>query len=327
MRRVHPGCRGLLVVVAALVAIAMVSPGFAQSTGSIKGKVVDAKDQPIEKAKVTIEFREGVTRKFEVLTNRRGEYIQIGLPTGLYLVTAEKDRLTVSLEVRVRLGDTSEQNFKLAPGATGVSKEDAAKNAAIKGLFDQGVAMSRAGDHDGAVGKFKEAIGLLPDCYDCYYNIGYAYTQKKDYEQAEAAFLKAIELKVDYVEAYNGLATAYNAERKFDKAQEASAKAGELAAAIAAAQPGGTGAAGVDAFYNQGVIAWNAGKAEEAQKWFLEALKVNPDHPDSHFQVGMTYVNQNKLAEAVVEFETYLKLAPEGQYAAQAKALVATLKK
>ena len=41
----------------------------------------------------------------------------------------------------------------------------------------------------------------------------------------------------------------------------------------------------------------------------------------------MTLVNQGKLADAAVEFETYLKLAPEGQYAAQAKSLVAALKK
>jgi hypothetical protein len=34
-----------------------------------------------------------------------------------------------------------------------------------------------------------------------------------------------------------------------------------------------------------------------------------------------------KLPEAAAMFEAYLKLAPEGQYAAQAKAIVAQLKK
>ena len=33
---------------------------------------------------------------------------------------------------------------------------------------------SRAGDYDAAIAKFNEAATLLPACFDCYYNIGYA---------------------------------------------------------------------------------------------------------------------------------------------------------
>jgi len=41
----------------------------------------------------------------------------------------------------------------------------------------------------------------------------------------------------------------------------------------------------------------------------------------------MALVNQGKLPEAATEFETYLKLAPDGPNAATAKGLVAQLKK
>ena len=86
---------------------------------------------------------------------------------------------------------------------------------------------------------------------------------------------------------------------------------------------GGAGAGGgVDALYNQGVIAWNAGKAEDAKKAFEEALKVDPKHANSHYQLGMCFVNLGKMPEAVAEFESYIQVAPDGQYAAQAKALV-----
>jgi len=69
----------LLVLGLALVG----SPALAQ-TGQVKGKVVDAKNQPVEKADVIIEATDGMGRKFKVQTNRRGEYIQIGLPPGQY---------------------------------------------------------------------------------------------------------------------------------------------------------------------------------------------------------------------------------------------------
>jgi tetratricopeptide (TPR) repeat protein len=220
-------------------------------------------------------------------------------------------------------------NFILGGGADGkggMSKEDAAKAAALKAKFDEGVTASKAGNFDDAIAKFTEAAAMVPapGCFDCYYNIGYNYTQKKDYDQAEAAFLKAIEMKSTYVDAYNGLATVYNAQKKFDKAQEASQKAAELASA---AGPGGGGAGGVDAEYNQGVIAWNAGKIPEAAEHFQKVIFLKPDHADAHYQLGMAFVNQGKLAEAVPMFEKYLELAPEGQFAATAKGILGSIKK
>ncbi len=318
------GRRALLLACAVFVAFAVALPAAAQSTGQVKGQVVDVKGQPVENAKITIEYKDGGGRIYTTKTNKKGEYTQIGLTPGNYKVTADSDKLgSQSFDCHVKLGDPTEVKFKLGAGASGPSKEDVAKVAAVKKLFEDGVTASRAGDHDGAIGKFNEAAALMPACFDCYYNIGYAEAQKKDYPKAEEAFKKAIELKPDYVEAYNGLATVYNAQKKFDDAQAASQKAAALAVATGGASAGG----GVDALYNQGVIAWNAGKAEDAKKAFEEALKLDPKHANSHYQLGMCFVNLGKMPEAVTEFESYLQVAPDGQYAAQAKALVAQLKK
>jgi tetratricopeptide (TPR) repeat protein len=324
MHPVLSGRRALLVACAVLLAVAMTSPVTAQSTGMVKGKVYDGKGQPIEGAKVTIEFKDGISRSYNVKTNKKGEFTQIGLPPGNYKVTAEKEKVgSQSYDCRVKLGDSAEVNFQLAAGTSGPTKEDVAKVAAIKKLFDEGVTASRAGDNDTALAKFTEAAGVMPTCYDCYYNIGYAYAQKKDYPQAEGAFKKAIELKADYPEAYNGLAQVYNAQKKFDEATAASQKAAELATAGGATGSG----SGVDALYNQGVIAWNAGKAEDAKKAFEEAIKLDPKHANSHYQLAMCLINLGKLPEAVTEFESYIQLAPEGQYAPQVKAMLSQLKK
>ena len=280
---------------------------------------------PSKKAAVVIEFTDGINRKYEVKTNKKGEFIQIGLAPGNYRATASFEGLgSESFPVRVRLGDPMKLEFKLG-AATGATKEDAAKAAALKEVFEQGVASSKEGKFDEAIAKFTEAAGMVPGCYDCYYNIGYNYSQKKEYDQAEAAFLKSIEMKANYVEAYNGLATVYNAQKKFDKAQEASQKAAELASAAGPGTGGGAGA--VDAEYNQGVIAWNAGKIPEAAEHFQKVIFMKPDHADAHYQMGMAYVNQNKLAEAVPMFEKYLELAPTGQFAATAKGILSSIKK
>ena len=324
MLSVLSGRRAVLLTCAVLMTVAMVLPASAQTTGMLRGKVVDAKGQPVEGARVTIEFKDGISRTYNVKSNKKGEYTQIGLPPGNYKVTAEKEKVGIqAFEARVKLGETLEVNFKLDPAGGGPSKEDTAKAAAIKKEFEDGVALSRSGDFDGALAKFNAAIAIVPSCFDCYYNIGYSQSQKKDWVKAEEAFKKAIEFKPDYVEAYNGLAQVYNAQKKFEEAQAASQKAAELA--MAGGVAGGAG--GVDALYNVGVTAWNAGKAEEAKKAFEEALKLDPKHANSHYQLAMCLINMGKLPEAVAEFELYLQNAPDGQYAAQVKAMLTQLKK
>jgi tetratricopeptide (TPR) repeat protein len=313
-----------LVACVALAALTLAPPAAAQSTGMVRGVVKDMQGQPVENAKVVIEA-EGSNRHFETKSNKKGEFIQIGLPGGRYKVSAEKDKVVSNeANVSVSVSRPAEANLILgAAAAAAAGKEAAAKNAELKKAFDEGVAASRAGNYDEAMAKFKAAAELNPSCYDCYYNIAYSASQKKDYDAAEAAYKKAIEIKADYAEAYSGLANVYNATRKFDEAAKASAKAMELNSAGAGAAGGGN----ADALFNQGVILWNGGKVAEAKKQFEAAIAAKPDHAEAHYQLGMALVNEGNLAAAATEFETYLKLAPEGANAATAQGILATIKK
>jgi tetratricopeptide (TPR) repeat protein len=325
VRRLNGRLPWLVVCVAGL-SLALAVPAAAQSTGMIKGVVKDTQGQPVDGAKVSIDMTEGVSRHFETKTNKKGEFSQIGLQGGPYKVVAEKDKLASNTaEVRVSISRPAEANLVLGAGTSAAaSKEAAAKNAELKKTFEEGVAASRAGNHDEAIAKFTASAALNATCYDCYYNIAYSESQKKDYDKAEAAYKKAIEIKPDYAEAYSGLANVYNATRKFDQAATASAKAMELSGSGAAAGGGGGNA---DAMFNQGVILWNAGKIPEAKKQFEGAIAANPNHAESHYQLGMALVNEGNLAGAATEFETYLKLAPEGPNAATAKGILGSLKK
>jgi tetratricopeptide (TPR) repeat protein len=314
-----------LAACAAGLSLALAIPAAAQSTGMIKGVVKDTQGQPVDGAKVVIEMTEGVSRHFETKSNKKGEFIQIGLQGGPYKVTAEKDKLVSNTaDVRVSISRPAEANLVLGAGTSAAaSKEAAAKNAELKKTFEEGVAASRAGNHDEAIAKFTASAALNANCYDCYYNIAFSESQKKDYDKAEAAYKKAVEIKPDYAEAYSGLANVYNATRKFDQAAAASAKAMELSGSGAAAGGGGN----ADAMFNQGVILWNAGKIAEAKKQFESAIAANPNHAESHYQLGMALVNEGNLAGATAEFETYLKLAPTGPNAATAKGILGSLKK
>jgi tetratricopeptide (TPR) repeat protein len=315
-----------LVACAALCMFAMTRPAIAQSTGMVRGVVKDATGKPVEGAKVSIDA-DGSNRHFDTKTDKKGEFVQIGLAPGAYKVTAEKDKvMSAPTPINVRIAAGAPLTLILGGGGAGggLSPEAAAKNAEIKKTFEEGVAASRAGSHDEAIAKFTRAAELNANCFDCYYNIAYSESQKKDYDKAEAAYKKAIEIKPDYTEAYNGLANVYNATRKFDEAAAASSKAMELGGAGAAGAAGGGNA---DAMFNQGVILWNGGKIPEAKKQFEAAIAANPNHAEAHYQLGMALVNEGNLPGAATEFETYLKLAPTGPNAATAKGILGSLKK
>jgi tetratricopeptide (TPR) repeat protein len=322
--------RRTLMIVAMAIAVANVAAPASAQTGQVKGKVVDVKGEPVVGAKITL-LNQQTNRTLETKTDKKGEYIQVGLSPGKYRITASKDSLSDTLDVDIRL-EMATHDFTLGAGRGGPtgSKEDVAKakaraDAATK-TFNEGVALSNEGKTDEAIAKFNEVIVTIPNCVECYANIGTVHTRSKKYEEAEAAFKKAIELKPDFAEAYNGLANLYNAQKKFDLAAEASKKAMDLNAAAGGGAAGAAAGGSASSVFNQGVILWNAQKIPEAKAQFEAAVKLDPNMADAHYWLGMALLNGGDMAGAKPKFETYLKLAPTGQYAETAKSIVASIK-
>ena len=308
------------VLIAVLAALAITVPAAAQMGGMVKGRVLDDKGQPVEGAKVTITAND-TARKFETKSNKKGEYLQIGLGSGAYSVVAEKDSLMSGKQrAQVRAGSPAEVDLVIGLAAAAASADTAARGAALTKSFDDAIAAQKAGNYDESIEKFTAGVAINANCFSCYNGIGRSYTMKKDYGKAEEAFKKSMELRPNDAEVYSEMANLYNAQRKFDEAAAMSKKASEMS--------GGTAGGGgnPDVLYNQGVILFNGGKTAEAKPLFEQVVQANPGHAEAHYMLGMTVVGENP-AVAVTEFEAYLKLAPTGPNAAMAKQFVDALKK
>lgn len=307
----------LAFVAVALFVLTAAAPAAAQ-TGMLKGKVFDAKGQPVEGAKVVILMTEGMNRKYEVKTNRKGEFVQIGIQPGIYEVSAEKEGLGWDGEkTKIGIGENPDLKFTLAPkAAAGPSKED----LALEKAFQEGVAATKGGNFPEAIAKFQETIKMRPTCFDCYYNMGIAHYQAKELDKAEAAFKEAIKHNANSAAPYTALANLYNSQKRFDEAVAMTNQATKLGGAAG-------GGASADAAFNQGVVLWNASKYEEARAQFEQAVKLKPDFAEAHFRLGMAYLNLGKMAEARTPMETYLKLAPTGPNADMAKQILTSLPK
>lgn len=302
-----------VVAVAVLCAVS-VAPALAQSV--VRGKVTDAQGMPVPDATVLFEAVDA-NRKTQTKTDKNGDFLQVGLSSGAYKVTASKDKVgTQTKNTNVRQGPNNPLAFTLS-ASSGVSAADKEAAAAIQASAGAAVEAMKAGRHDEAIAKFQEVIAKVPTCTDCYYNIGVSQMAKQQYTEAEASFKKAIELKPDNADAYTALANLYNSQKKFDLASEASANAAKYAGA------GGGGNA--ESSYNQGVILFNAGKFAEAKTQFEAATKTDPNHAMAQYQLGMTSLNLGQIPEAVAALEAYLKADPNGPKAAEVKAALPAL--
>ncbi len=130
----------------------------------VKGIVTDDKGQPVEGAKVTIEMNGGTGRRFESKTNKKGEYIQIGLIRRLVQGHRRKRqaRIRPRHRERPRQRQTAQADMVLGIASAAASKEAQEKNAELKKVFEEGVAFSSAGKHTEAIEKFNAAIAVSP---------------------------------------------------------------------------------------------------------------------------------------------------------------------
>ncbi len=318
---------------AVAVLLALWATAASAQVGTIRGKVVDINGKPVDQAEVVLDFIGDYNRQLKTITDKNGEFIRAGTPTGKWKITVKKfDQVGENPGVQLSLGETLRVPEIVigkpgaggaAPKPTSVSPEEAdrlkKRAATLDKLSTEANAALEAGNYDDAIAKVEAIMKEIPTCAPCHAKIGDINYKKGDLDAAEKAYLAAIAADEKAPGPYGALATLYNQQKKFAEAEKMSTKANELI--------GSTGGAGdANSVFNQGIILWNASKIPEAKVQFEKATKLDPKLAEAHYWLGMALVNEGKLPEAKAPFTEYLKLAPTGQYAETAKAILATIK-
>jgi len=286
----------LLAAVAALALLS--SPAFAQ-TGGVRGKILDDKGAPLEGVDVTMEFQGGVTMSFETKTNKKGEFVQIGLRPGTWKFTYKKEGYGPFVSpYRISLGEAT-----ILPEMKLVSANGAASGGGgaddIQKSFAAAVAKLQGGDLDGAVADFDAIIVNHPSLPEAYYNKAFALSRKKDYTAAEAALNRALEVKADYADARILLSNIYTAQGMNDKAVEVLS--------------GGASGDDPKQLFNLGLTLLNSGKNDEATAAFLKTEAADPKHAEAQYYLAIAALNGGKTEECVTRLEKYLQLGPQDE--------------
>ena len=329
-------------------------------TTSIEGDVKGDDGKPLPNAVVKID-RKDIKGSYKTKTDRKGHYFHAGLPIGTYRIAVEvdnKERDSVD-NVRTKLGDPVPVNFDLAAAAArggggpaqeqdrsltaaqkaAQAKQDAerqaamAKNKALNDTFNAGKEAANAKNWDGAIDAFQKAAETDQTQHVVYGNLADAYIARAaaktgadsqaDLDKGIGAYQKAIELKADDPAYHNNYALALAKAKKFDEAQGELTKAAQL-------DPTNAG----KYYYNLGAVYVNTGNMEPAGQAFKKAIELDPNYPDAHYQYGIYLIGKatttpdGKIVPppgTAEEFQKYLQLAGNGQFADAAKAMLQSI--
>ena len=317
-RRPHPVALALTIALACWIPAALP----AQEAGALRGRVVDAEQQPVAGARVAIRPLSDAGAEFAVETAADGTYASRQLGAGLYAVTAAKDDLRGDMfRVRVRPGRTVRINVELAAGrrdATWIAELGDRESASR--AFAAGVRASRNDDHPAAIEQFTLALARTADCAACHYNLAIAHTALDQFASAETAFQRVIELQPDYAAAYYGLASLYARQGRDADAAAARDEATRLARERLAER-----LRQLDERLQRAVARLDAGDAAGALTDLETLLKHDSSFPPTHYWLAMAALDSDDTGRARTEFRRYLELAPDGAHAAQARTALGDL--
>ena len=317
--------RLLIVMLVIAVAALCVSPVFAQATGTIKGTCKNMDGTPIVGANVEWANTDN-GRKYNLKTNKKGEYFSLGIEPGKYKVTLTQDGKQLDQVSNFPVGaDEAVLDFDLKKAQTeaaqqkGITPEQLkqmqeaqAKNAkeagTVKTLNEKLSAANQAmqtGDFETALTTLNEATQIDPT-RDLLWarlgdaNLGAAPKQTdsaekaKRYGDAVTDYQKAIELKKKSMEAAPKPEDSKALAAYYNNLGQAEARTGQLEESVkaydqaAALNPPGA----AQYYYNQGAVLTNSGKVDEANTAFDKSIAADPNKAESFYQKGVNLINK-----------------------------------
>jgi len=126
--------------------------------------------------------------------------------------------------------------------------------------------------------------------------------------QAVESYQQALELAPDWVDAHINLGVALYQMGRVEEAR------GEFAAAVQLDPLSGISR------YNLGCVLEEQGRIDEAIGQLRRAARAMPAHADVHFNLALAYEKRGERRLARLEWITYLRHAPSGPWADQARA-------
>jgi Tfp pilus assembly protein PilF len=176
-------------------------------------------------------------------------------------------------------------------------------------------ALTDNGKTEEGIPHLENAIRIAPNFLEAHLVLGSVYMDTQQLDKAVVTLRRALEINAKKGEPYFSLGEAYRRQKKYAEAEKI------LLAGLK-----------IDANSWRGQIAlghvyWDMGKIVQAGPHVGRALQLKPDLAEGHLLGGDILLRARQPENALVEYEEYLRLDPNGRYAPQAREMVSKLRK
>ncbi|MBN2206973.1 MAG: tetratricopeptide repeat protein [Candidatus Aminicenantes bacterium] len=309
---------GAALILTAATASAQAGMGLARLVGNVE----DLAGNPIPGAKILAEFTQDVGVKKEATANDKGEWSIIGMGSGNWTITASAEGyLPASVSYNVR---QLERNPRLSIKLTKVEKASGlVQDESSLQILDEANAFYADGKYDTALMMFEQFLDKNPAVYQVLLNIGDCHREKAAYDLAVEKYNAVIERSKDdpamgktmKAKALAAIGLCYLRQNDLDQAQTFFKQSIE------------TDPQDENLAYNVGEICFSNQQIDEAARYFTMASQIKPDWPDPYLKMAYVHLNTGDMTKAAESLEAYLKLETNPEKAAQAKAILDSIKK
>ncbi len=181
--------------------------------------------------------------------------------------------------------------------------------------FDLGKQRMQANDVSGSLQHFQKAIDLYPNYAEAYQLMGVVNLETGKFADAEPQLAKATEIEPKLTTAFFALGICRNQMAKYAEAETALARGLEL-------EPNSA-----DGHYHIAEAYWNLNRFDDSEPHARKALELKPDMAPAHVLLGNAMLRKRDAPGALKEFQEYLRLAPQGEFAPATRAAVDRLEK
>jgi Tfp pilus assembly protein PilF len=201
---------------------------------------------------------------------------------------------------------------KGATGAT-VSAMDLSVPEPARKEYELGQQSLQKHDVEGGISHLKKAIQLHGQFPQAYAMLGTAYNEQKKWKDAQGALEKAVQQDPKAAEAYFQLGASLNQQKDYAGATKALNQGLELNQDAPDA-----GAA----HYELASAYFNSGQWQAAEPHAARAIAATPDFALAHWLMAQIMLKKGDGQGAITEFQTYLKLDPNGSFAPSVRVVI-----
>lgn len=290
----------------------------------VSGQIRSSNNRPVENVTVRLETYSGALvdqgqadsmGRFRFSRLRPGQYKVSAKASGLVAVGQTVDLFRASPRVHVLLQLVPENEIfsSRQTGRAGVVDVRVPVRAQL--AIERARAALAETRREEALVQLQNAINLYPEFYDAHLLLAGLYMSGNEWDKAAGTLRTAMKINPKAVAPMVSLGEVYRRQKKYQEAQKVLEEALNI------------DSNSWEANFTLGRVFWELKDIAQAGKYIAKTIELQPNLAEAHLLAGNIFLRAGLPNNALVEYQEYVRLAPNGEFVEVTTELIGKLKR